>query len=60
MFQMARGNPLMGKTNRIIKSMLCMTLILFPQMFNPQVVKLYCILDSGLRMDGLLALDLRA
>ena len=33
----------MGKTNLIVKSMLCMTLILFPQMFNPQVVKLYCI-----------------
>ena len=32
----------MGKTNLIIKSMLCRTLILFPQMFNPQVVKLYC------------------
>ena len=32
----------MGKTNLIIKSMLFKTLILFPQMFNPQVVKLYC------------------
>ena len=29
-----------GKTNLIIKSMLCRTLILFPQMSNPQVVKL--------------------
>ena len=42
MFQIERGNPLMGKTNLIIKSMLCRTLILFPQMSNPQVVKLYC------------------
>ena len=32
MFQIERGNPLMGKTNLIIKSMLCKTLILFPQM----------------------------
>ena len=42
MFQIERGNPLMGKTNLIIKSMLCRTLILFPQMFNPQVVKPLC------------------
>ena len=36
------GQPVKGKTNLITKSMLCMTLILFPRMFNPQVVKLYC------------------
>ena len=47
MFQMVRGNPLMGKTNLIIKSMLCMTLILFPQMFNPQVVKLYIVFEDN-------------
>ena len=32
----------MGKTNLIIKSMLFKTLILFLQVSNPQVVKLYC------------------
>ena len=31
-----------GKTNLIIQSMSCKTLILFPQKFNPQIVKLYC------------------
>ena len=36
------GQPVNGKKNLTIKSMLCMTLIWFPQMFNPQVVKLYC------------------
>ena len=36
------GQPVNGKTNLITKSMLCMTLILFPQMLNPQVVKLHC------------------
>ena len=36
------GQPANGKTNLLIKSMLCMTLILFPRMFNPQVKKLYC------------------
>ena len=35
------GQPVNGK-NLIIKSMLCRTFILFLQMLNPQVVKLYC------------------
>ena len=40
--QIERGNLLMGKTNLIIKSMLCKTLILFLQTFNPRAKKLYC------------------
>ena len=37
------GQPVNGKkTNLIIKSMLCITLILFPQMSNPRVKKLHC------------------
>ena len=39
MFEIERGNPWMEKINLTIKSMLCKTLIWFPQMFNPQVVK---------------------
>ena len=45
------GKPVNGKkTNLIIKSMLCMTLIWFPQMFNPQVVKLYCMCLRTMRL----------
>ena len=36
------GQPVKGKNKSHKKSMLYMTLIWFPQMFNPQVVKLYC------------------
>ena len=34
--------PVNGKTNLIIKSMLCKTLIMFLQMSNPRAKKLYC------------------
>ena len=44
------GQPVNGKTNLIIKSMLLRTLILFPQMFNPQVVKLYCMCLKTMRL----------
>ena len=35
------GQNVNGKNKSLKKSMLCMTLILFTQMFNPQVVKLF-------------------
>ena len=40
------GQPVNAKNKSYYKSMLCRTLILFPQMFNPQVVKLYCTCQS--------------
>ena len=36
------GQPVNGKNKFKMKSMLCKTLILFIQMFNPRVKKLYC------------------
>ena len=44
------GQPVNGKTNLTIKSMLYMTLIWFPQMFNPQIVKLYCMCLRTMRL----------
>ena len=44
------GKPVNGKINLTIKSMLCKTLIWFPQMFNPQVVKLYCMCLRTMRL----------
>ena len=44
------GQPVNGKINLTIKSMLCKTLIWFPQMFNPQVVKLYCMCLKTMRL----------
>ena len=41
-FHIERGNLWKATTNLIIKSMLCKTLILFLQMFNPRTKKLYC------------------
>ena len=44
------GQPVNGKINLTIKSMLCKTLIWFLQMFNPQVVKLYCMCLRTMRL----------
>ena len=38
------------KTNLTIRSMWYMTLIWFPQMFNPQIVKLYCMCLKTMRL----------
>ena len=46
MFQIERGNLLMGKTNFIIKSMLCRTLIFFLLISNPRAKKLYVFEDN--------------
>ena len=37
------GQPVNGKNKSHIKSMLCKTLILFLQVFNPRTKKLYCV-----------------
>ena len=44
------GQPVNGKINLTIKSMSYKTLIWFPQMFNPQVVKLYCMCLRTMRL----------
>ena len=45
------GQPENGKKQILLsKTMLCMTLIWFPQMFNPQAVKLYCMCLRTVRL----------
>ena len=44
------GQPVNGTTNLTTRSMLYMTMIWFPQMFNPQIVKLYCMCLRTMRL----------